>query len=67
MNRQAAVALLSLLPFAVSSVFAFGAWEATEALATVWQLIVMVLVWVGVFAACTQVFWKVVGALATQP
>jgi len=66
MNRQAAVIGLSLIPFAISSVAAFLAWEIAEELETVWRMIFVVLVWIPAFAGGTQLFWKVVGLLAPK-
>ena len=67
MNRQVAVIVLSLLPFALSSIVAYLAWDFTEALATVWRMILMVVVWIPAFAGGTQLFWRVVGLLAPRP
>ncbi len=66
MNRQAVVVGLSLIPFAASTTLALIAWESLEALETLWRMVVIVLVWIGVFAAGTQLFWKAVGLLATE-
>jgi len=65
-NRQAAVIGLSLLPFALSSVAAYLAWDVTAALETVWRMIFMVLIWIPAFAGGTQLFWRVVGLLAPK-
>jgi len=67
MNRQAAVIGLSLVPFVLSSMAAFLAWEVAVALETVWRMIFVVLVWIPAFAVGTQLFWKVVGLLALKP
>jgi hypothetical protein len=64
--RQAAVVGLSVIPFAASSVLAFVAWGLAEPLATLWRMIIIFFVWIGVFAVCTQFFWKVVDLLATE-
>jgi uncharacterized membrane protein (DUF106 family) len=37
-----------------------------DPLATLWRIIIIFFVWIGVFAVFTQIFWKVVGALAKQ-
>ena len=67
MNRQAFVIGLSLLPFALSSVAAFLAWEAAMVVETVWRMIFIVLVWIAAFAGGTQLFWRVVGLLTPKP
>jgi len=67
MIRQVVVIGLSLVPFALSSVAAFLAWEVAEALMTVWRMIFVVLVWIPAFAGGTQIFWRVVGLLAQKP
>ncbi len=66
MIRQAAVVLLSLVPFAVSILAAEVAWENITGIATVWRMIAMTLVWIGAFAASTQLFWKVTDLLALK-
>ncbi len=66
MIKQAVVVGLSLIPFAASTMFAFIAWESLGALETLWRMIGVVLVWIGVFATVTQLFWKVVGLLAKE-
>jgi len=67
LNRQAAVIGLSLVPFAVSSVAAFLAWEVATVFETVWRMIFVVLVWIPAFAGGTQLFWRMVGRLALRP
>ena len=68
MIRQAAVAVLSLMPFGVSILFAHAAWDMVTGIATVWRMIVMTLVWIAAFAAGTQLFWRLTGVLArTRP
>ncbi len=62
--RQAAVVMISLFPFSVSSVAAFALWTSTAGLPDVWRLSIVTLTWVVVFAAGTFAFWKVVGRLA---
>jgi ABC-type uncharacterized transport system permease subunit len=59
------VAGLSFLPFGASSVAAFGVWELLESLPTLWKMVIIFFVWIGVFAIFTQLFWKVVDLLAT--
>ena len=63
--RQAALIGLSVVPFAVSSALAFAVWW-TFAIPSPWRMIMIVLVWIGDFAACTQLFWIVVRKLAAQ-
>ena len=46
--------------------FAYGAWDLFEEMATVWRMVIMTLVWVGAFAAGTQLFWKATDLLAQQ-
>ncbi len=65
MIRQLAVAGLSLFPFGLSITAAFLAWQAFPSIEG-WHMIVTVLVWIGTFAAGTQLFWKVVGLLASK-
>lgn len=67
MNKQLAVIGLSIVPFVVSSVAAFLAWEVATVLETVWRMIFVVLVWIPAFAGGTQLFWRVVGLLAPKP
>ena len=64
--RQAAVVLLSLMPFAISIGAAEVAWQAITGVATVWRMIAITLVWIGAFAVGTQLFWKVTGALVQK-
>jgi hypothetical protein len=64
MIKQLAVVCLSLIPFAVSTAFALGAWELLEALSGLWRLVTVVLVWIATFAAGTQAFWMAVEALS---
>jgi hypothetical protein len=67
MNKVAAVIVLTLLPFVVSSVAAYLAWEVAAALETVWRMIFVVLIWIPAFAGGAQLFWRVVGLLAPKP
>jgi hypothetical protein len=67
MKKQAAVIVLSLLPFLVSTVAAYLAWEVAAAMVTVWRMIFVVLVWIPAFAGGAQLFWRVVGLLAPKP
>ncbi len=64
MSRQAAVVVLSLLPFALSTSLAYLAWGALGSLETLFRMVSMVFVWIAAFAAGAQVFWKIVGRLA---
>jgi hypothetical protein len=66
MIRQAAVIGMSLLPFVLSTGVAFLVWEFATALEAVWRLILVVLVWIPMFAGGTQLFWKAVGLLAPK-
>ena len=65
-TKEAAVVLLSLVPFAVSIPLGYAAWETVAGVATVWRMVVMTLVWIAAFAAGTQFFWKVTGLLAPR-
>jgi hypothetical protein len=58
------VAGLSLLPFGLSVSAAYLAWYVFPSIEA-WHMIVTVLVWIGAFTAGTQLFWKVVGRLAS--
>ena len=49
----------------MSSVLAFTAWW-TFVIPNPWRMITIALVWIGVFAACTQLFWMLVRKLAAQ-
>ena len=64
MIRVAAVVILTLVPFTLSILAAYGAWEAIRGISTLWRMIAMTLVWIGAFAAGAQLFWKVVDRLA---
>jgi hypothetical protein len=63
--KQAAVAGLSLLPFGLSISAAYLAWTIFPSVEA-WHMVVTVLVWIGAFAAGTQLFWKVVELLAQK-
>ncbi len=65
MIRQAAVAGLSLFPFGFSIVAAYLAWESFPSIEA-WHMIFTVFIWIGAFAVGTQLFWKVVGLLASK-
>ncbi len=65
MIRQAAVMGFSLFPLGLSILAAYVAWNAVGSVEG-WRMVTTVLVWVGAFAVGTQVFWKVVGALAPR-
>ncbi|HXY56376.1 MAG TPA: hypothetical protein VEH01_02070 [Nitrososphaerales archaeon] len=64
MIRIAAVVLLTLVPFAVSILAAYAAWESIRGIWILWRMIAMTLVWIGAFASGAQLFWKVVERLA---
>ena len=66
MIRQAALVLLSLMPFGVSVLFAYASWSAVTGVAALWRMIVMTLVWIAAFAAGTELFWKVTDLLAPR-
>jgi hypothetical protein len=61
--KQAAVIGLSIVPFAVSSVLAFLAWEAVNGMEG-WRMIATAVTWIIGFALGTQLFWKGVERLA---
>jgi hypothetical protein len=61
--RQMAVIGLSIVPFILSSILAFLAWEAVSGIEA-WRMITTALVWIAAFAAGTQLFWKGVERLA---
>jgi hypothetical protein len=63
--RQAAVIGLSLVPFALSIVVAFLAWEAMNGVEA-WRMIATTLTWIVGFAFGTQLFWKGVERLAPK-
>ena len=65
MIRQLAVALLSLVPFVFSVSAAYVAWAVFPSL-ELWHMVVTTLVWVGAFAAGTQIFWKATGLLVLK-
>jgi len=64
MIRVAAVVMLTLVPFTLSILAAYAAWETIRGISTVWRMIAMTFVWIGAFAAGAQLFWKVVDRLA---
>jgi hypothetical protein len=64
--KQAAVVMLSIVPFAVSVLFAYATWEAIAWIGTVWRMIAMTAVWIAAFALGTQLFWKVTGLLVPK-
>lgn len=64
MIKQAALVVLSLMPFGVSILFAYAAWTMVTGIATVWRMVAMTLVWIAAFAASTQLFWKVTDLLS---
>ena len=66
MIRQAAVVLLSSVPFVVSILLAYVSWETFVGIATVWRMVILTLVWIGAFAIGTQLFWKATGLLAQK-
>jgi hypothetical protein len=55
-----------LMPFALSILGAYTAWEAIRGIAILWRMIAITLIWIGAFAVGTQVFWKVVERLAQE-
>jgi hypothetical protein len=63
--RQAAVAVLALIPLAISILAAYFAWLVFPSVEG-WHLIVTGLVWVFFFAVGTQLFWKGVEVLAQR-
>jgi len=63
--RQFAVVGLSLLPFGISATAAYLAWASFPSIEA-WHMIVTALVWVAAFALGTELFWKVVGVLASK-
>lgn len=65
MIRQAGVALLALLPLAVSIPAAYLAWLAFPSIEAL-HMVITGLVWVFSFAAGTQLFWKAVELLAQK-
>ena len=67
MSRQAAVVALSLLPFAFSTSLAYLAWEALGSMEALFKMVSIVFVWIAAFAGGTQLFWKIVGRLASRP
>ena len=56
---------LALFPFGLSVSTAYVAWAIFPSIEA-WHLIVTALVWIGAFAAGTQLFWKVVELLALK-
>ena len=54
-----------MVPFALSSVLAFIAWEAANGIET-WRIIGTTLTWIVSFAIGTQIFWKGVERLASN-
>ena len=54
----------TLVPFAVSILVAYAAWETITGIAAVWRMIAMTVAWIVAFAAGTKLFWKVVETLA---
>ena len=66
MLRQVAGIALSLVPFAISSVLAFVAWEAVSGVEA-WRMITTTLTWIVGFALGTRLFWKGVERLASKP
>jgi hypothetical protein len=63
--RQVAVVGLSIVPFSISASAAYLAWAIFPSIEA-WHMIVTVLVWIAAFAAGTELFWKVVGLLASK-
>jgi hypothetical protein len=63
--RQAAVAVLALLPLAISIPAAYLAWLVFPSIEA-WHIIITGLVWVFAFAVGTQLFWKGVELLAPR-
>jgi len=63
--RQAAVAVLALLPLAISIPAAYLSWLAFPSVEAL-HMIVTGLVWVVFFAVGTQLFWKGVELLARK-
>jgi hypothetical protein len=64
MIRLAAVVMLTLVPFGLSILAAYAAWESITHIWILWRMVAMTLVWIGAFAAGAQIFWKVVERLA---
>ena len=54
------------MPFGISILFAYAAWEMVTGIATVFRIVIMTMVWIAAFAAGTQLFWKVTGLLAPK-
>ena len=54
------------MPFAASILAAYASWELITGVAVLWKMMFITLVWIVTFAGGTQLFWKVVEALAQK-